>query len=131
MLRDFRMQTPVALQQKPVAQNAENIGTQRDVSDHIQARVSPAGLKQAAKRFAKIAIAEIVEIGAALCRLDQLLRRNTAADFAVKHRAKSVKRADGDRRTKTIDGGGGLHWARCSSCAVYDESASVRLGQSV
>ena len=42
----------------------------------VQARVSPAGLKQAAKRFAKIAIAEIVEIGAALCRLDQLLRRN-------------------------------------------------------
>src|SRR4029077_5546603 len=102
MLRDFRTQTPVALQQKPVAQNAQNIGTQRDVADHVQARVPPARLKQAAKRFAKIAIAEIVKIGAALCRLDQLLRRNASADFTIKHRAKSVESADGDRRAKTI-----------------------------
>src|SRR4029077_11403441 len=131
MLRDFRMQTPVALQQKPVAQNAQNIGTQRDVADHVQARVRPGRLTQDAKRCAKIPNAEIVEIGAALCRLDQLLRRNAPTDFTIKHRAKSVEGADGDRRAKTIDGGGGLHWARCSSCAMYDESASVRPGQSV
>ena len=97
MLRDFRMQTPVALQQKPVAQNAENIGTQRDVSDHIQAGVPPTRLQQAAKRFAKITVAEIVEIGAALRGFDQLLRWNAPADFAIKHRAKSVECADGDR----------------------------------
>src|SRR6266550_4688002 len=112
VLRDFRMQIPVALQQEPVAQNAEDIGTQRDVSDHIQARIAPARLKQAAERFAKIAIAEIVEVSATLCRLNQLLQRNASADFAIKHRAKSVKRANDHRRTETIDGGGRLHWAR-------------------
>src|SRR2546430_2035635 len=106
------MQIPVALQQEPVAQNAEDIGTQRDVSDHIQARIAPARLKQAAERFAKIAIAEIVEVSATLCRLNQLLQRNASADFAIKHRAKSVKRANDHRRTETIDGGGRLHWAR-------------------
>src|SRR5205823_13443700 len=89
----------------------EDIGTQCDVSDDIQARISPAGLKQTAKRFPKIAVAEIVEIGAALCRLDQLLRRNAPADFAIKHRAKSVEGAVDNRRTETIDGGGRLHWA--------------------
>ena len=44
------------------------------------------------------------EIGAALCRLDQLLRRNAPADLAIKHCAKSVKCADDNRRTETIDG---------------------------
>ena len=110
------MKTPVALQQKPVAKNAENIGTQRDVSDHIEARIPPARLEQAAQRFAKIAIAEIVEVGAALCRLDQVLRRNAPADLAVKHRTKSVEGADGDRRPKAIDGGVRLHRTGC--CAV-------------
>ena len=42
VLRYFRMQTQVALQQETVAQDAKNVGTQGDVSDHIQAGVSPA-----------------------------------------------------------------------------------------
>jgi len=111
VLCDFRMQTPVALQQEPVAQNAKDIGTQRDVSDHIQVRIPPARLKQAAKWFAKITLAEIVKIGAAFCDFDQVFRRNAAADLAIKHRAKSVEGADDDRWTETIDGGGRLHWA--------------------
>src|SRR5437870_11906990 len=100
------MQIPVTLQQEPVAQNAEDIRTQRDVSDHIQVRIAPARLKQAAKWFVKITPAQNVEVGAGPRRLHQLLRGDAPADFSLKPRAKSGDGADGDRGTKQIDNGG-------------------------
>ena len=105
----FRLEAAVALEQEAIAQDAQNIGAQCDIPNYIEPGVAPTRFKQALKGFTKFAVAEVIEIRAALRDFDQFIGGKPSADLAIEHRAKAIQRPDSDWWTETVDAGSRFH----------------------
>ena len=74
LFRNFGILAPVAHEKEPVAQNSDDVVSQRQFSNHIQPRLTMAGFQQARERFEKVRFAEVFQRRPTSCFLDQLSR---------------------------------------------------------
>jgi hypothetical protein len=84
LLRDLRIKLPIARQQKSIAQNPNDVATQRHSPDDIQASIALTRFQQARERLDEFVSAKIIEPAATVRFRNQLLRRRkfrSNADF--------------------------------------------------
>src|SRR5438067_13061913 len=66
LLRYVRINLPIAHEQKSIAQNPDDIASQRHFSDQVEPRFAMARLQQTRERFKEFALSKIVELATSL-----------------------------------------------------------------
>ena len=111
MPRNLGMNLAIMLEPQSITQNADDIAAQRHFSDHVQACFAMAGFQQTEERAVEVAIAEILELAAPFCFLDQFLRgkRPRAESNLVGHGPTFVQQTNRERRTTLFNRGADRH----------------------
>src|SRR5205823_3053446 len=128
LLRYVRINLAIAHEQKPIAQNPDDIASQRHFPNRVEPRFAIARIEQTRERFGKIAIAEIVELRTALCFLNQRPRRKwlRAHSEFLEPGAALVEQTNGQRCARFLDRIGAAHTSTIVP-AAKDGKSQVRV----